>query len=357
MLIISFEKVFCQNCVLLGCAANYGTQTGDGTLPDSAGTLLGGCYDPFTYKQVFWEFFYSPTGGNFTQTYTPVINGGDSLDLDYMVYDMGVSVPPPNSIPCPIDPSPWTILICNNFGGFDDPTGPGVTGSNNGNVCTTTAGHYYAVAIILWQGISKQGDPSYPFTVSTPQLGGLDLTPANCPGILPVILSSFNASINYCNINLDWVASETNFKIFEVQYSTDGIKFQTIATIAGVEGATKKFTYQHTNPQQGTIYYRLKMIDIDGKFSYSEIIALNLNCNRSSIMVYPNPVTDILNVNINSSGSDVTVADLFDANGKQVYSGEMINGTNMIDMKKFAKGVYFLRLKNNIETQNIKIIK
>ena len=253
---------------------------------------------------------------------------------------MGLTAP--SSIPCPIDPTSWTMVICNNFGGFDLPTGPGVAGGG-GNVLTTTLGHYYAIAVILWQGTSNGGDASYSFTISTPQLGGVDLTSANCPGVLPVTLSSFNARVNNCIVDLDWTAeSQSHFKNYEVQYSNDGIKFQTIATLAG---SNQKNTYQHINPVQGNIYYRLKMTDVDGKFVYSKIIALKLDCNRSSLMVYPNPVSDILNINITNLQNDVTIASLFDTNGKLIYSGEMVSGTNMIDMSKFAKRSLHVKAK------------
>jgi hypothetical protein len=356
LLIISFEKDFSQNCISLGCAANYGIRTADGTLPDLPGTNLGsGCVNSATYKQVFWQFFYSPAGGDFTQAYTPIPNGVDALDLDYIVYDIGTAAP--TSIPCPIDPIPWTDIVCNNSSTDDVPTGPGVAGAG-GNVLSTTAGHYYAIAITSWQGISNGGVASYTFTIDNPQLGGVDLTSANCPGVLPVALSSFNVTINNCIVDLNWAASEANFKNYDIQYSIDGIKFQTIATMAGeLQGANQKYAYQHNNPPQGNIYYRLKMTGIDGKFEYSKIIPLKLFCNRSSLIVYPNPVTDILNINITNLQNEVTIASLFDNTGKLMYSHKMVSGTNMIDMKKFAKGVYLLKLKNNVETQNIKIIK
>ena len=358
LFIISSGKGFSQACISLGCAKNYGITTADGTLPDLTGSLLGGgCYgNPATYKQAFWQFFYSPAGGDFTQTYTPVSDGGGLLDLDYIVYDIGLSAP--GSITCPIDPTVWSMIICNNIGGpGDDPTGPGVP-SIRGDVFTTTAGHYYAIAVVLWQGTSNGGDASYSFTVGNPQLGGLDLTSGNCPGVLPVALSSFNAQINNCMVNLDWVASESNFKNYEVQYSSDGIRFQTIATIAGVlQGSNQRYTYQDAKPKQGNSYYKLKMTDIDGKFKYSKIIVLKPLCNQSSHIIYPNPVTDILNISITNLQNDVTIASLFDINGKLLYSSEMKSGTNMINMAKFAKGVYLLKLKSNAATKNIKIIK
>ena len=87
-----------------------------------------------------------------------------------------------------------------------------------------------------WQGSGSggPGDNSYTFDISTPDLGGVNFTSADCPSILPVSLISFDAKVNNCIVNLNWRAtSETNFKDYEVQYSTDGANFQTISTIPG----------------------------------------------------------------------------------------------------------------------------
>ncbi|MEO8763065.1 MAG: T9SS type A sorting domain-containing protein [Ginsengibacter sp.] len=354
---IVFGDAFSQTCSSLGCAGNYGTINVDGTLSDVSGSTLGaGCINSATYKQVFWQFFYSPAGGVFTQAYTPVPNGVDALDLDYIVFDIGTVAP--SAIPCPVDPTAWPDIICNNAGTDDVATGPGVAGAG-GNVLTTTAGHYYAIAVTSWQGTSNGGVAAYFFTIGNPQLGGVDLTPANCPGVLPVTLSSFKAAVNNCNVDLSWEASESNFKNYEVQTSTDGLQFQSIGTISGSQqaGSQKKYTYQYIKPRQGTSYYRLKMLDADGKAQFSKIISAQLACGRNSFIIYPNPVTDFLNVSIDNARNNITLASLFDTNGKLMYSGKMAAGTNMIDMMKFSRGVYWLRLKNNLETKNIKVIK
>ena len=157
---ISFGTGFSQ-CISLGCAGNYGTKTADGTLPNLSGTLLGEevamAAEPLINKY-FGNFSIRPRGAILLKHIHLLLTEEGQLDLDYIVYDMGVSAPA--SIPCPIDPTSWTMVICNNFGGFDLPTGPGVAGSG-GDVFTTTSGHYYAIAVILWQGISNGGDASY----------------------------------------------------------------------------------------------------------------------------------------------------------------------------------------------------
>ncbi|MGH2649333.1 MAG: T9SS type A sorting domain-containing protein [Ginsengibacter sp.] len=357
LFVLSFEKGFSQadSCIVLGCAANYGSQTTNNSLPDLPGGFPGSCYNPYVYRQIFWQFFYSPSGGDFTQTYTPT-NGSPALDIDWVIYDIGTS--PLSSISCPIDHSSWTQVACNTSGDNGFLAGPGTSDGT----FTTTALHYYAIGIIIDPGVADPSpDANFTFDIGNPQIGGSDLTSANCPGVLPVQLSSFEASVSNCNVHLNWtVSGETNFKNYEVQYSTNGTSFNSIGIVSKTfqnTNSVQSYSYQHNNPEQGKIYYRLKMQDVDGKFEYSKIIGLNLDCNQSSIFVYPNPVTNILNVNISNSQNSQNTAKLFDSYGKLIYSGKLVSGTNSIDMSTFAKGIYWLTLKSNSETQNIKIIK
>lgn len=334
---------YTQNCTSLGCADNYGSQTIN-TAVSSVNS--GTCYFIF-YKQVYWQFFYSPSGGNFTQTYTPT-STGDPLDLDYEIFDIGLSGP--GSVTCPVNTTGFTTVLCMTNTTLGTPTGPGIDAIMN-----TVAGHFYAIAIYAYQ----DSDPTYSFTIGTPQIGGVNLSAMNCPGVLPVKLSSFEAKVKNCQVNLDWIAeSESQFKQYELELSKDGRNFQTITTLVSQgAGYNNKYTYNHTDPVQGKNFYRLKMIDQDGRIEYSKIIVLNLSCSGSTVLTYPNPVTDFLNVNITDTHNEKTIASLYNSNGKLVYIGSMKNGTNNIDMTNFAKGIYILQLKNNAGTQNRKIIK
>ena len=184
---------------------------------------------------------------------------------------------------------------------------------------------------------------------------------ANCAAILlPVKLTGFNARVANCGVvNLDWTAAdESDFKSYEVQSSTNGASFQTIATLeAKNSGSTQQYSYQDNSPAQGKLYYRLRLVNTDGSFEYSKTIAMRLDCNKSQIFVYPNPVKNKLNVNITNAQNNITIAKLFDNYGRVVYTGTMVSGTNTIDMSKFASGIYILSLKNNTQVQNIKITR
>ncbi len=351
LLTMLFGKAFSQDCVSLGCAAAHTGLTTNGTLtPIQANNL--GCYDPYKYTQIFWEFVYSPSGGDFTQTFTPT--SGSDLSLNFVILDQGTTAPA--DVSCPINSAGWVEIACGDIDFPNMPVGPGL----NGVTATTVAGHYYAIAIIDWQSTTDgTGDASYTFDTNTPQIGGVDVTAANCPGTLPVTLSSFTAKVNDCVVNLNWTAEQqTNFKNYVVQHSSDGLDFKNVATIAGTSiGNGHNFSYQQLSPGSGNNYYRLQMVDVDGKIQYSKIITLNTSCTRNLVLAYPNPVNNILRVNIPGLSSDITTARLYNSSGRLVYSGTMQSGTNSIDMSAFSKGIYLLNIKSSLETQNIKVIK
>ncbi|MGC4034393.1 MAG: T9SS type A sorting domain-containing protein [Chitinophagaceae bacterium] len=352
-------KTFSQSCKSLGCAK---AQTGlviDGTLPDifvaDNGDVPGSCFVGKTYKQVFWEYFYSTTGGDFVQTFTETA-GGTTLDLDYVVFDIGTTAPTDG---CPSSVAAWTELNCNYSGAR--PTGPGNADDNNNdgndgsNTLTTIAGHYYAIAIV------SAGTFSSSFDASAPTLGGLPLDASNCVNLiaLPVDFKTFNASLKNCAASLSWnVENESNLKAYEVESSVDGKTFNTIATVQPTNGSGgKTYSFQQENVTPGKVYYRIKMIDLDGKFTLSKIITLNVDCSQIKFGVYPNPVTDVLNVNIPGNEQTKVVARLFDINGKLIYTGNMTVGTNKIPMGIYSKGIYLLRLVSDTETRNIKVVK
>jgi hypothetical protein len=344
-----------QSCISFGCAHKVTNITADGTLPDIfSNGFSPGCYDGNTYKQLFWQFFLS-TGGGFRQTFTPT-STGDPLSLNYVVFDIGTT--PPASFNCPVNSAGWTILDCmiNDWPGMA--VGPGTFSSP---VIPTVAGHFYAIAIIFWQGTSNRGDASYTFNIEAPSLNNVPLNAANCSDvIIPVKLLSFDAQISNCVVDLNWSAeNEFNFKNYEVQSSNDGVNFRTLAIVnpSGQAESLKNYSYRDIHPLHGKEYYRLKMTDLNGSFKYSKSAMVNVDCYKQAMLVFPNPVNDLLYIDIASLLDNNTTGSLFDVNGKLIYSGKLVIGTNTIDMTKFTNGVYLLKISNKFQLEYIKVVK
>ncbi|MBS1601790.1 MAG: T9SS type A sorting domain-containing protein [Bacteroidetes bacterium] len=120
-------------------------------------------------------------------------------------------------------------------------------------------------------------------------------------GTLPIILSDFNASLDNGSVTLSWTtALEINSDHFAVERSTDaGAHWSTIGTVAahGNSSLPLSYSFNDGNPAAGTAEYRLQLVDLDGKYDYSQVRAVR-NGLITSVGVYPNPARDYVNVTL-----------------------------------------------------------
>ena len=175
-------------------------------------------------------------------------------------------------------------------------------------------------------------------------------------GVLPVKLAFYSASFVNCTSLINWKSvTEENFSHYVVEYSIDGINFKIVSKVNS-KGGNSIYSVTHS-AGQGKAYYRLKMVDVNGKIEYSSIISLDANCNKSSVLVYPNPAQDFINVNITGVDNKVTRAQLFDGVGQVILNKTLQNGTTQLDISRMAPGVYQLKLIYSKGTENIQIVK
>ncbi len=150
--------------------------------------------------------------------------------------------------------------------------------------------------------------------------GGTD-----CNYLLPVTLQSFSAKKLGEQTYLTWAtASEKNSSHFIVERSIDGKKFMAIGEVKAAGNSSEKLAYQFedSNPLSIITFYRLKMVDFDGKSEYSNIVSLeNKGAATPLSIVYPNPASDELTVEYNAPKAigDLT-ADVYDTTGRLVFT-------------------------------------
>jgi hypothetical protein len=172
--------------------------------------------------------------------------------------------------------------------------------------------------------------------------------------ILPVRLTSFTATASNCNILLNWAtAAEDNLKQYEVQQSTDGVNYTTVSTLQGT-GSNSKYNFTNSI-NEGQYFYRLKIVDKDGKLTYSNVATVNAVCTDKSIVVYPNPAKDVLNINISGYKGKIQ-ASLYDGKGQLISISQFVNGKNSISVSALAAGLYTLSIRDEVgNTSNKKI--
>ncbi len=169
--------------------------------------------------------------------------------------------------------------------------------------------------------------------------------------VLPIRLTNFNVTPAGSAVLLQWTtAQEINSHSFQIQTATDGINFSTIANVAASVNSNQQrnYQYQHCYPAVDNNYYRLKITDQNGTFSYSEIKSIKIK-NNENFLVYPNPVINQpLVVSFVSPLLIAGTVRLYNSAGKQVYQKIVSKGENkiMIETILLPAGVYELLIES-----------
>ena len=141
-----------------------------------------------------------------------------------------------------------------------------------------------------------------------------------------------------------------------LQRSTDSRSFNDLYSItAGALRCNQPFDYTDTDPLKGMSYYRLKIVDADGKITYSTIVAL-LNAAKGFdiISIAPNPVVnDDFNLNVASAVSGKMEIVIFDMQGRLVKTQiiSLISGFNSlpVNVASLSAGTYIIKASTNNE--------
>ncbi|MBC7873216.1 MAG: T9SS type A sorting domain-containing protein, partial [Ferruginibacter sp.] len=163
------------------------------------------------------------------------------------------------------------------------------------------------------------------------------------------------AQLNGSVATIKWsTLSESNTDYFILERSVDNINFTATGNrVEAAENSTSKKEYQQPDDisslsQYSIIYYRVKLVDIDAKFKYSNIVAVRLN-KTIGITAWPNPFVSTITVNITASHkTDLTIS-LNDMSGKTVFvnSQQAAKGTSQVTLsglERLAQGVYLLNV-------------
>ena len=152
---------------------------------------------------------------------------------------------------------------------------------------------------------------------------------------------------------MQWkTANEINVKHFEVQRSDNGQTFAAIGTVAA-GGSEYSLNDLNIFSSRTVVFYRLKSIDADDRFTYSNIIKLNKQIS-AALTVYPNPVSDVLTIGgLKQNG----IVLLYSTEGKLLQQQTVTAQTVTMDMSKYAKGMYLLQYRRGDEVGSQKIIK
>lgn len=197
---------------------------------------------------------------------------------------------------------------------------------------------------IVWNATTSRWEVSFDFTGYSGFFITSDLD------ILPLTLLNFTGR-HYNEYNqLQWeTTDEVNVKHFILESSTDGNTYSPIATIAAGSNA---YSYKDNISFNGKMYYRLKMVDNDGKFTYSTTVTLTSN-SGGAVSIYPNPANDKVYISTGNEMLQHSVR-LYDISGQLLQTIQINNSLQTLPVQHLKSGLYLLQFDNGTTVKFVK---
>ena len=317
----SFATAICSNSGFTGASSG----------PGLASEGCSGCNLSENFSN--WYYFEAQTSGTLRLTIDPNVN---TDDYDFAIYGPNVT--------CGSLGTPVRCSYAANTGN----TGMSPTATDNSEdvlgdgfvaPLNVTAGQSYYLMVNKWS--AGGAGFTLDWTGSTASL--------DC-AVLPIELLSFTARMNRHIVDLNWItATETNNDYFLVEKSADGIDYAAFNRIKGAGTSLQAQSYHTIDPEPypEISYYRLKQVDFDGKYSYSDIVAVN-NDPSALFSFAPVPAGESLTIYFNAVSNVLSTVVIIDLKGRELIARDVMleEGNNIInlDISDLSSGFYMVKL-------------
>lgn len=183
---------------------------------------------------------------------------------------------------------------------------------------------------------------------------------------LPVELKHFTAQLAKNNVKLNWAtASEINNAGFEIEKSINGEKYSKIGFVSAKNNSTNNYEFidENINSSKSLIaYYRLKQVDKDGKFTFSNIEVVKLPTQKLfTVATFENPFRNDLKLQIGTDREANITISITNAKGQVVKTSKLIaqkgNNTISISALELPKGQYFVKISDGISNETLNVLK
>lgn len=184
---------------------------------------------------------------------------------------------------------------------------------------------------------------------------------------LPVQMVSFTGNLSNNATLLNWTTStEVSTANFEIERSIDGNSYSKIGTVTASGNSSVPLDYSYTDNgvitlSASVIYYRLKIVDRDGHYDYSNIVTISLADVAGRVTIFPNPAADKANVTIGATADGNVQWKILDNAGRTVLQNnvDVRKGRNniVINIDKLSAGIYYLSVSGGGVDQKVKLQK
>lgn len=233
-------------------------------------------------------------------------------------------------------------------------------GSSFNPASGVTVGHYTGGAYEFKNAtVTGTGTTADPYTAQVSGFTSYSPFIISNIGVLPLKLLSFDGTYNGKQTALSWkTANEIGVKDFIVEKSSNGNLFLPIATISATNNPSGSYSYIDARALSSTVYYRLKMQDLDGRFTNSNVVLIRIGKNAAGINVYPNPAADVI-VAEHAPASKNAVINIYAADGKLLLSQKPSFGTvkTSVNITSLKSGKYLIAVSDDNQKSTLNFIR
>lgn len=187
--------------------------------------------------------------------------------------------------------------------------------------------------------------------------------------VVPVRFLSFNVTERNRQAHLNWIVENegAGTSHYEMERSSDGRNFERIGIVEKLSTAGNRKSYQETDTDArnfrnaGRIYYRIKQVDTDGRFVYTDIRFIDMTGTEPEWTIYPNPARSNSSVRLELQYGERVMIRVTDAAGKTVLSQSAAGVTGMnifpVNISKLAPGMYYVKITAGPAEKVLPLIK
>ncbi|MEO6454541.1 MAG: T9SS type A sorting domain-containing protein, partial [Ginsengibacter sp.] len=173
-------------------------------------------------------------------------------------------------------------------------------------------------------------------------------------GPLPLRFVSFTGSKQISQNLLQWkTGNESNTSFFEVERRTNLLQFSQVGTVTAIGSGNNNYSFIDKNNIEGLHYYRLKIVDKNGSYTYSNILQLDQPDNLQ-FSVFPNPAKKSVTI---AGLSHNGILSLMNAEGKVLQKIKVTSQAIVIDISDYAGGTYLLKYQTGEKVTYQRLIK
>ena len=225
--------------------------------------------------------------------------------------------------------------------------GTGLPGTYSGSIININP----ADTAIVWNVAKARWEVSFPFSGQS----GFFIKSFNA---LPLQSIRLNGQWQRNNVLLQWATiNELNLSHFEAEHKPDAGSFAQFGSVNSDGAGNHTYQLPDQQPANGNNYYRVKAVDIDGRFVYSNIVLLRREAGTgATVLLYPNPASDIINISTTGLKSNAAYS-IFSSSGIKMQAGIVQPGVQPISVTDLPAGIYILNLKSDECDMKLKLVK